>query len=189
MKQHDTFSRFACRLYAALLYLYPTAFRKKYQEQMILAFKDDLDQTRREGNWWNQILFPIRMSGDFLASLLRERIAALDVVGVICFLAAVGVGLCAAYVDHHNATEVYPTLSIALLGSFVLGLIRPTHPWRWALAVVPWVAFVGSSSSWWEAITSPGRWAILGVVLIPSLIGAGAGSLLRRGIGSLAKAK
>lgn len=188
MKRHGKFSRLSCRMYAALLYLYPAAFSRRYQEQMIVAFKDDLDQTLREGRWRNKIMFPIQIARDSLASLLRERIAALDVVGIICFLAAVGVGLCAAYVDHHNATEVYPTLGVALLGSFVLGLIRPTHPWRWALMVAPWVAFIGSSSSWRETITSPGRWAILGVVLIPSLIGAGAGSLLRRCIQSLAKA-
>lgn len=188
MKERDIFSRLASRLYATLLYLYPIAFRKRYKEQMILTFKDELHQTLRDGTWRAKILFPARMAKDFLTSLFRERIAAMDVVGIICFIAAVGVGLCAAYVDHHNATEVYPTLFVALLGSFLLGLIRPVHPWRWALAVAPWVAFIGSSTSWKDTITSPGRWAILGVVLIPSLIGVTTGSLIRRAFRSLADA-
>jgi len=187
VKGRDIFLHLGCGFYAVLLYAYPPEFRARYKKEMIRAFKDDLHHTLRDGSLWSQISFPLQMANDFLTSVLRERIESLDAMGMSCLVAASGIGLYASYVDHHNATEVYPTLSIALIGSFLLGLIRPTHPWRWALAIAPWIPFAGSISNMRDRITSPGAWEIFAVVLIPSLIGAVAGSLIRRGIGLCAE--
>jgi hypothetical protein len=183
MRGRDIFLHLSCGFYSVLLYAYPPDFRARYKKEMTLAFKDDLHQTLRDGSLWSRTLFPLRMAKDFLTSVLRERIESFDAMGMSCLVAASVIGFYASYVDRHNATEVYPTLSIALIGSFVLGLIRPKRPWRWALTIALWVPFAGSLSDMRDRFTSPGEWAIFAVVLIPSLMGAMAGSLIRRGIG------
>jgi hypothetical protein len=100
-----------------------------------------------------------------------------------CPIAALGIAAYAAHVDRHNATEVYPTLSVVLAGSFVLGIIRPKDAWRWACIVGLGVPFFGPWPALAARLASPGAWAMYGVVLIPGLIGAYAGSLLRAAIG------
>jgi hypothetical protein len=189
MKPRDMFLQLGCGFYTVLLYAYPPEFRARYKKEMTLAFKEELRQTLSSTNLSSQLLFPIQMAEDFVASALRERINSLGTMGMSCLVAASAIGLYASYVDHHNATEVYPTLSIALIGSFGLGLIRPTRPWRWALALAPWVPFAGSISNMRDRMISPGAWAIFAVVLIPSLIGAVTGSLIRQGIGPCADKK
>jgi hypothetical protein len=183
VKARDIFLRLGCGFYTVLLYAYPPEFRSRYKKEMTLAFKDDLHQTLHDGSLWNQLLFPFQMAKDFLTSVLRERIKSLDAVGMSFLVAASGIGLYASYVDRHNATEVYPTLSIALIGSFLLGLIRPTRSWRWAIIIALCIPFAGSLSNMRDRLSSSGAWAIFAVVLIPSLIGAVAGSFMRRGIG------
>ncbi|MDP9174340.1 MAG: hypothetical protein M3O30_10810 [Planctomycetota bacterium] len=183
MKARDVLLHLSCGFYAILLYAYPSEFRARYKKEMALAFKEELRQTLSSTNLWSRLQFPIQMSRDLVASALRERLALLDAVGMSCLVAASAIGLCASYVDHHNATEVYPTLSIALIGSFVLGLIRPTRPWRWAIAIAPWVPFAGSMSNLTDRLSSPGAWAILAVVLVPGFAGAVGGSLVRQAIG------
>jgi hypothetical protein len=92
-------------------------------------------------------------------------------------------GSLAAYVDMHNATEVYPTLSVVLAGSFVLGAIEPRRAWRWALLAGVFVPLSMIAAHWRDM---PGRlgWlgplAILLVLMIPGMIGAYSGALLRK---------
>jgi hypothetical protein len=183
MKARDTLLHLSCGFYTILLYAYPPGFRARYKKEMALAFKEELRQSLSSTGLWSRLLFPIRMAKDLLLSALRERIDSLDAVGMSCLIAASVIGLYASYVDRHNATEVYPTLSIALIGSFVLGLIRPRRPWRWAMAIALWVPFAGSISSLRYRLASPGAWAILAVVLVPGFVGAVAGSLVRQAIG------
>jgi len=104
---------------------------------------------------------------------------------MLCVAAAVGFGLYAGYVDRHNATEVYPTLMVVLVGSFILGLIQPAHAWRWALIVGVCVPFLGPISGLPSRIITPGDWGILAVVLVPGFIGAYLGALLHLAVGSM----
>ena len=94
--------------------------------------------------------------------------------------AALGFSIYAEYVDRHNATEVYPTLTVALIGSFILGLAQPSRPWKWAIIVGLGAPFFGPLPSLPARLASPGRWAILAILLVPGLIGAYSGSILPR---------
>ena len=87
-------------------------------------------------------------------------------------------------VDRHNVDEVYPTLMVVLIGSFVLGVLRPRHAWRWAIIIGLGVPFFGPLPALPARLASPGRWAMLAVLLIPGLIGAYTGSILRSAAGA-----
>jgi len=112
----------------------------------------------------------------------QENFALQSLLEISCFAAAIAAGLYAAHVDHHNHTEVYPTLFVVLVSSFALGVVRPGHAWRWALIIGLLVPFAGPLQTLFDRLSSPGSWAILAVVLIPGLIGAYTGWFLRRAI-------
>jgi len=177
--------RLACSVYRAMLCAYPTEFRARFGLEMTQAFREQLREALSTAGTMGFLGFSMRMAWDFPISVFRERISSISAAGMCCVAAAVGFGLYAAYVDHHNATEVYPTLFIVLVGSFALGLIRPVHPWRWALIVGLGVPFSGSLLTLTARMASPGAWAILAVVLVPGLIGAYTGSFLRRAAASM----
>src|SRR5271155_5827300 len=108
----------------------------------------------------------------------QENFALQSLLEISCFAAAIAAGLYAAHVDHHNHTEVYPTLFVFLVRSFALGVVRPGHAWRWALIIGLLVPFAGPFQTLFDRLSSPGSWAILAVVLIPGLIGAYTGWFL-----------
>lgn len=58
------------RIYFYLLHLYPTTFRKEFQEQMLLDFSDMISDAHRKGNF-TLILFCLRELIDFPVNLLR----------------------------------------------------------------------------------------------------------------------
>jgi len=63
----------------------------------------------------------------------------------ICAALAVTLGLGIGWLDLHT-TEVTVTILALLLGGLVLGLLRPTGAWRWAVLLVlglPVMAAVG----------------------------------------------
>jgi len=94
--------------------------------------------------------------------------------------------MCAAYVDQHNATEVYPVLAVSLVGAFALAVVRPRHVWLWALVIAAFIPFSPVAAAALHArLASPGSWAILGVVLIPALIGAYSGWGLRKTVAAI----
>jgi hypothetical protein len=168
-----------------MLIAYPPEFRARYGLEMTQAFREQLREALSTAGTAGFLGFSMRMAWDFPISVLRERISSINVAGMCCAAAAVGFGLYAAYVDHHNATEVYPTLFVVLVGSFALGLIRPVRPWRWALIVVLGVPFSGPLLTLTARMISPGAWAILAVVLVPGFVGAYTGSFLRRAASAL----
>src|SRR5437764_453065 len=119
------------------------------------------------------------------SSHIGRSIARVPLPGLICVLAAACFGMYGAYVDQHNATEVYPVLLVTLVGSLLLGLAHPRHVWRWALIVAALVPFSPLAAAAFPArLALPGSWAIMGVVLIPALIGAYAGWGLRKAAGA-----
>jgi hypothetical protein len=174
--------RLACGAYRSLLYAYPLEFRSRYGVEMNQVFRDHLRDTL--SNRGIAGLFPLaaRTAWDLSTSVLRERFTLHTFVGMLWLAAALGFASYAAHVDHHNVSEVYPTLLVVLVGSFVLGIIRPTNPWRWAIIVGIGVPFFGPLFDLPARLTSPGRWAMLAIVLVPGLIGAYIGYFLRRAI-------
>jgi hypothetical protein len=169
-----------CGLYRLMVRAYPPRFRARYEREMVQAFSDELRATVLRGSAWGMMRFLMHMGKDLGLSASRERIREISPVGVLCLLAGIAFGIYGSYVDRRSATEVYPTLCVVLAGSFVLGLIRPAHAWRWAMVVAVWVPFLGALPEVAHRMVSPGAWAILGILMVPGLIGAFGGSALRR---------
>ena len=116
----------------------------------------------------------------------NRNIGGSALLSIICMLAAAGVGMGGAYVDQHNATEVYPVLAVSLVGAFLLGIVRPRHVWLWALIIAAFIPFSPfAAAALHMRLASPGSWAILGVVLIPAMIGAYSGWGLRKAAGTM----
>jgi hypothetical protein len=172
----------ACGLYRALLWVYPAEFRRCYGPEMVRVFGERLKDALTKHGVSALPWFTMHMTWDLLISAVRERTTAVSRVGTLCCVAGLGVGLYAAYVDHHNADEIYPTLSVLLVGSFFLGVVQPAHAWRWALVVaicVPFSPFAQALRDDPTRFVSLGAWVMLLVAMIPAMIGAYAGSTLR----------
>lgn len=177
------FSRLAAVLYRLLLYCYPKEFRQRYGIEMNQVFRTQLRDTLSNRGILGIVSFCTRTAWDSFTSILRERLSLQTIFGMVCLCAAFGFSMYAHYVDRHNATEVYPTLMVVLVGSFVLGVANPVRPWRWAIILAIGVPFFGPWQSLPARLHSPGGWAIVGVLLVPGLIGAYVGSILRRAAG------
>jgi len=183
----NTFLRLACGLYRGLLHAYPPEFRLRYGIEMNQVFRDQLRDTLSEQGIGGLLMFCTRTAWDLCTSIPRERFTLRSLGGLLCLAAALGFALYATYIDRHNLDEVYPTLMVVLVGSFVLGLLRPRHAWRWAIIIGLGVPFFGPLPALPARLASPGRWAMLGVLLIPGLIGAYTGSILRSAVADTAK--
>jgi hypothetical protein len=167
-------------IYRALLYAYPSEFRTRYGTEMCQVFSEQLRETLSAQRPLGFLQFCIHTVLDLTISILKERFTLQNAIGTLCLAAAATVGIGAAYVDRHNTHETYPTLLVVLVGSFILGLIRPQHAWRWALLAGLGVPFLGPVVDLPLRLLSPGCWAMLAVVLVPGLTGAYTGSTLHR---------
>jgi hypothetical protein len=176
--------RLAAGLYRALLYGYPKEFRKRYGLEMNQVFRAQMRDMLSSRGILGFAFFCMRTAWDSFTSILRERLTLQTIFGMVCLCAALGFSIYAHYVDHHNATEVYPTLMVVLVGSFILGVANPAHPWRWAIILAVGVPFFGPWQSLPARLHSPGGWAIVAVLLVPGLVGAYVGSILRRTAGA-----
>jgi hypothetical protein len=169
-----------CGAYRAVLYAYPREFRARYGLEMKQMFRNQLREEFSKESSVGFLQFCGRIAWDIASSICRERYDPQTATGMFCVAAAMGIGIYASYIDRHNAHEVYPTLLVAAVGSFGLGLIRPLGAWRWALIIGLAVPFAGPLLTLSARLAIPGNWAILAVVSAPGLVGAYAGSFLRR---------
>jgi hypothetical protein len=103
----------------------------------------------------------------------------------ICAGAAVAVGVFAGQVDFHNDEPQAAVLVLLVLGS-MLGFARPRHAWRWGIIAalgIPATYLIGRALGhrpvYWP---QPNICATL-IAIIPALIGAYAGVLVRKVFG------
>ena len=99
--------------------------------------------------------------------------------------AALAGGAFLGYADSHSDD---PAITLALLGAltFVLGVLGPRRPWRWAALAAPWVPVLNYALPHlglapWDTASPPtvlSALAILGVVSVAALAGAYLGSLV-----------
>jgi hypothetical protein len=172
--------RLAAGLYRALLFGYPKEFRNRYGFEMNQIFRAQMRDALSSRGILGFSSFCMRTAWDSFTSILRERLTLQSIFGMVCLSAALAFSMYAHYVDRHNAREVYPTLMVVLVGSLILGLVNPARPWRWAIILALGVPFFGPLQSLPARLHSPGGWAIVAVLLVPGLIGAYVGSILRR---------
>ena len=71
--------RISCRIYAALLFLYPVAFRRQFGEEMIEVFADQLRDASRNDGWAGTIGVWHCVSGELLRTALSSH---LQIVGI-----------------------------------------------------------------------------------------------------------
>jgi len=101
---------------------------------------------------------------------------------LICALLALAGGIVIGAIDF-NATEPQPAALLVLILAGLLGFAQPRNAWRWAVLAtlgLP-LAYVSLRQLGWQSRdpVSPGEYATL-IALIPALVGAYGGVLLRR---------
>jgi hypothetical protein len=182
---HKTISRIACGVYRQLLRAYPAEFQARFGAEMNQLFRDQLRDALSQRGFPGFLRFSLRIAADLPLGILRERLTLQTLLAMFYLAAALAFASYAAYVDRHTGDDVYPTLAVVMVCCFIMGLIRPTHAWRWALIVSLGVPFLGPPHTLPARLLSPGRWAMLAVLLIPGLFGAYAGSILRRAVAAM----
>jgi hypothetical protein len=133
------------RLYRALLYAYPAAFRREYGDLMAQHFGDCYRLAAHEERASSMPIFWLRTLGDLLRSAALERIAAARSSGLWLLPLAILSGLVIGSVDY-TATEVQATLLVLLPVGFLFGMIAPRRARAWALILglaIPLVHVIG----------------------------------------------
>lgn len=95
-------------------------------------------------------------------------------------------GLFAGWIDFQT-TEIQATLLVVLIGSAALGFIQPRGAWRWAILIALGLPLAYSLFPLFGLLPkeqpNPGVYATL-IALLPALVGAYGGVLIRRTIHS-----
>jgi hypothetical protein len=95
----------------------------------------------------------------------------------VCLVTALILGLLIAWVDSRPTwDDTGITVGAMLIVTGLLGLVAPERPWLWALAVGIWIPAYG--------IIAHANYDLLLILIIP-FVGAYAGFLLRKVMGSL----
>lgn len=182
--------RVAGSFYRLLLRAYPQEFRDHYSHEMLTVFRDRCRNAVRSGNL-------VAVCGhafkDWLVTCIRERLAArprthrqmFESLAVLR-IAAVAAGLFAAWVDFHNDEPQAPMLVI-VIGSFILGALRPQKAWRWGAIIglcMPAAHLIGPRLGMHRidagtAATSSGSLS-LAVLVIPAILCAYLGAGFRK---------
>jgi hypothetical protein len=189
--------RIASAVYRLLLRAYPREFRDHYSHEMLTVFRDRCRDAVRAGN-----LFAVcgQAFRDWLVTCIRERLTArprtrremFESLAVLR-IAAIGAGLFAAWVDFHNDEPQAPMLVI-VIGSFLLGVIRPQKAWLWGLIIglcMPAAHLIGPRLGMHPidagtAATSSGALS-LAVLIIPAIICAYLGAGFRKLISAITR--
>lgn len=179
--------RLSCGVYRLLLRTYPREFRDQYGREMLTVFRDRCRDAVRAGNLGAVY---IHTFGDWFVTCLRER---LSTRFEVYWFAAMAVGLFAAWVDFHNNEPQAPMLVI-VIGSFILGAIRPHQAWLWGLIIglcMPAAHLIGPHIGMHPidagtAGTTSGALSLI-VLAIPAIICAYLGAGFRKLISTIAR--
>ena len=91
-------------------------FRLRYGIEMHQVFRDQLRDALSKQGIRGLLTFCMRTAWDLCKSIPRERLTLQSLGGMVCLAVALGFAGYATYVDHHNVSEVYPTLMVVLVG-------------------------------------------------------------------------
>lgn len=160
------------RLYRWTLRSYPAAFRDRFGEELLQVCRAaEADGSRSQ----------FRLSVSLLAGGVRERWLSLQAGEVMCWLTALMLGVLIALMDR-RATEPQPAALALILAAFGLTLWRPRGSWGRALVLGGGIPVLALISAWLHthAAGLPEPNAFAGAIaLIPALLGAAGGRLLR----------
>jgi len=132
----------AVRTYRLSLRLYPAPFRLRFGMELEQTFRDACRAARRNRGWLGLVAFLGPAFVDVVWTAYQEGKAAvrkaLTLVGLV--LAALALGLGIALVDASPGWDDTGISAAALFAAcFLLGAVKPRHPWLWAVAVGLWI--------------------------------------------------
>lgn len=173
------------RLYETLLIAYPLSFRREYGRQMVQVFHTACRHAAQQAGARRLAQLWLRTLGDLVYSAGAERIMALrahnDPLQRYLYLGAVLISGFTGYI-HLRVDADRLVLLLLVAGCFVCGTVRPTGAWRWALIVglgIPLVMLVGHGVPA-DSLSRRDVDLPLPAPLIPALLGAYSGALVRR---------
>jgi len=173
------------RIYGRLLIAYPLSFRREYGRQMVQVFHTACRHAVQQASARQVVQLWLRTLGDLVYSAGAERIMELrqhgDPLQRYLYLGAVLISGFTGYI--HLRTDADRLVILLLVaGCFACGIARPAGAWRCALIVglgIPLAMLVGhgvpAGSLSRRDVDLP-----LPAPLIPALLGAYSGALVRR---------
>jgi hypothetical protein len=161
------------RVYSILLLAYPREFRGYYRGEMVQAFGDSCREAKRRGGALGLIMLWVRTVPDLASTAFAERSRTMRNRWLFMLVPlALAFGYAIAYVDSSPGWDDTGVSAAAVLGvSGLFGVLYPTRPWVWGLAVGTWIPAFG--------IVREFNFASL-LALVFSFAGAYAGAVVRR---------
>jgi hypothetical protein len=161
------------RAYKMLLLAYPREFRKDYGAGMVQAFGDLCREEKQRRGASGLMAVWGRTVPDLAITALTERMDAVRDRWLFALVPlALALGGAIAWVDSSPGWDDTGVSAAAVLGvSGLFGLVYPSRPWLWGLAVGAWIPAYG--------ILRELNYASL-LALAFSFAGAYAGAVLRR---------
>lgn len=172
----------ASRAYAGSLIGLPREFRARFGTEMVQIFRDRCHDAAVERGGLGLMAVCLHAGFDLARSIVRERIASIQPASALALALGILFGVIAAYLDFHTDDVQVAAFSL-LVGTFFIALWRPAGAWRWAMASGLCIFAAYEICPWFgvrpKYPAEPGNYATL-IALIPALIGAYSGVLLRR---------
>lgn len=110
-----------------------------------------------------------------------------DKSDIVIYTLGAGLGLCAGFLDVKFG-DLLLTALFVLAATMLLGVMRPTHPWRWTLVVAVFVPIV-QGLAYFVLAAKPYRAQIYESFLgfLTGIAGSYGGATARRGLAELWK--
>ena len=172
--------RFLTALYRAALRGYPAAFRREFATEMERDFAEGCREARRARHL---PVYLLHIAADTVGGIFREGENVMDRKRFVLYAAAVAVSAAFAVFDANTKSDDTGILAGILLCLAVpFGFIEPRQAWRWGVLLglgVPCWYFLRVGLGITPPDTTQPAFAFF-IPLLPALLGAYAGALLRR---------
>jgi hypothetical protein len=87
-------TRANCRIYSSLLFLYPSAFRRQFGEEMLEVFSEQMREACQQGGWLGGMVVWRCVSGELLRTVLSSH---LEFVGISLVSGLTALGLMCSF--------------------------------------------------------------------------------------------
>jgi hypothetical protein len=125
---------FLLALYAFLLRAYPLEFRRSYEREMSLAFKDLLQCEARNSGAAGMIGLALRVFPDLVACIIREQIGTQEAKQLAKW-GLVAMSIVAIQTMCYFSTIAYSSIDVLLGCCLLIGAADPKHLWRWSIVL------------------------------------------------------
>jgi hypothetical protein len=87
-------TRANCRIYSSLLFLYPSAFRRQFGEEMLEVFSEQMREACQQGGWLGGMAVWRCVSGELLRTVFSSH---LEFVGISFVSGLTALGLMCSF--------------------------------------------------------------------------------------------